>query len=337
MRDIPYFAFMYKFPEPAFEGISPTALAICQYCALVQLHPHYQKAFNDPFSPTLFRHIARNGGKILDLLEDWRSVEAHIIDPGISTMPAIAHVVWRKGWIENQVLTEALNGAKQLVVVGSGLDTLAYRIHTHLACEGKEAPKIFEMDRAAILAAKAGIMQHYCGKLPRHQYLPLSAGNTSLIKLLLQAGLDPGEPTIILAELSMEYMHATERANVMRLFHFLLHPASRFIFSAVSARATLEEEPARLWKEAAEKRGEPIRWEVDPKSLRAFLLAEGLIAVDLLNERRMRRHYLQDFFGLEVGDVFREKPLDMIYLMNARAIRPSDRASIKMHCRINVR
>jgi len=93
-------------------------------------------------------------------------------------------------------------GFTQLVILGAGYDTRAYRIDTLKGCM-----KIFEIDRPDTLARKTGIVQQIFGQVPDHVvFIPLDMAQGDCWESLVTAGWSPEGKTLFLLEGLVMYL-----------------------------------------------------------------------------------------------------------------------------------
>lgn len=98
---------------------------------------------------------------------EWRS-------PGL-----IGFVVCRTRYIDDYLDQCLQNGTKQVVILGAGLDSRAYRFAAF-----KEQVKVFEVDQPATQAAKIARLKKVFHEVPKHvTYVPIDFNEESLNKL----------------------------------------------------------------------------------------------------------------------------------------------------------
>jgi methyltransferase (TIGR00027 family) len=128
---------------------------------------------------------------------------------GIETSPlwsAVFHGVTVRTAYFDAAIRRA--GAPQVVVLGAGLETRAYRLGL-----GPEVT-VFEIDRAETLSFKERVL---AGEEPTCQRVPIVAevGVDDLGALLKAAGLDPSVPTVWLAEGFLFYLTPAQAGNLL--------------------------------------------------------------------------------------------------------------------------
>lgn len=172
------------------------------------------RLFTDPYAELL----AGNEGK--DILQ--RAIAAS------GDQPAIAI---RTAYMDHK-FTQALNqGARQVVMLASGMDTRAYRMNF------PEGTKLFELDRKEVLdykQSKLGDAKPNCQRIA----IPVDL-STDWTQLLLKAGFKKGIRTLWMIEGLLMYL---EEAQVMQLFARInsLSSFSDFMLFDILSQALLE-------------------------------------------------------------------------------------------------
>jgi methyltransferase (TIGR00027 family) len=171
----------------------------------------------------------------------------------------------------------ANNGARQLVVLGAGLDTLAYR--TPLS----DRLRIFEIDHPATQAWKRQLLTGAAIALPNTlTFVPIDFERETLEKALAAAGFDPAQRTFVSWLGVVPYL--TEQAIFSTLaFIAGLPGGADVVFDYVNPAASIE--PAgRAAHQALAARvaalGETIRSYFDTGRLCSELSAIGFHRVD---------------------------------------------------------
>ncbi|MEU8618329.1 SAM-dependent methyltransferase [Streptomyces sp. NPDC048623] len=111
--------------------------------------------------------------------------------------------------LDDHLLASARAGARQVVLLGAGLDTRAFRLGWPRGCT------VFELDRSAVLAFKQDVLDRR-GAAPATRRVPVAVDlREDWAAALLAAGLRPEAPTAWLAEGLLLYLpSAAERSLV---------------------------------------------------------------------------------------------------------------------------
>lgn len=160
-------------------------------------------------------------------------------------------------FFDDIVRDAAGEGFSQLVILGAGYDTRAYRIDTL-----KGHVRIFEIDRPETLERKAEILKKIFGGIPDHVvFIPLDMADTDCWQDLVRAGWAPEAKTLFLLEGLVMYLPrpAVEHLLAGIAGHTGTGSAVLFDFMPRSlADGTSFDEGGQIIREWTAKAGEPI-------------------------------------------------------------------------------
>lgn len=234
------------------------------------------------------------------LREDWyRELLARLegwVLPGIRL-----HYAARKALLEAEVRRAIARGARQVVVIGGGFDTLTYRLH-------RELPRVrfVELDHPATSYSKRKSLER---RAVLSKNLSLGAADltqTPLPQALAAAGVQPDVATAVLAEGVLMYLsRATVEAFVAAIGGFFTGDvllALTFMVPDAAGRARFHNGSGVLsaWLSLV---GEPFLSAYHPEELSELLARHGLGDVELWGNERLQREVLPASL--------RERPLAM--------------------------
>ncbi|MFD6249840.1 class I SAM-dependent methyltransferase [Streptomyces roseolus] len=102
--------------------------------------------------------------------------------------------------LDDFVLGSVHDGARQVVLLGAGLDTRAFRLELPSECV------VFEIDRAGVLAFKQQVLTNLSAA-PRAKRVPVPVDlRADWVTALTSAGFDPAAPSVWLAEGLLFYL-----------------------------------------------------------------------------------------------------------------------------------
>lgn len=123
---------------------------------------------------------------------------------------------------DDHLLAAARAGIRQVVLLGAGLDTRAYRLPWPDGCT------VFEVDREEVLAFKHRTLDG-AAAVPRARRVALAADlRQDWAARLRAAGFEPGRPTAWLAEGLLLYLPSAAEAQLMATVDALSAPGSTF-------------------------------------------------------------------------------------------------------------
>jgi methyltransferase (TIGR00027 family) len=181
-------------------------------------------------------------------------------------------VVARTRLIDERVAA-ALPGVEQVLILGAGFDTRAYRL-----ARLREVA-VFEVDYPATQAAKQRILLRGSGQIPANvRFVPVVFGTDDPAAELAGRGFGSGVPTLVLWEGVTNYL---DSASVNATFRFLasaIAPGSPVLFTYVD-RAMLDGsavfEGAATTLRAVRRVGEPLTFGLNPREVPGYLAGRG--------------------------------------------------------------
>lgn len=126
--------------------------------------------------------------------------------------------------LDDFILESTGKGARQVVLLGAGLDTRAYRLNWPAGC------RIYELDRPGILAFKGDVLDEL-GATPNTDRVAIGADlSADWSDALTGAGFDPTTPCAWLAEGVLFYLPSTAERHVLDTVARLSAPGSAFAY-----------------------------------------------------------------------------------------------------------
>jgi methyltransferase (TIGR00027 family) len=221
------------------QAVSRTATVVALWKATESSRSASTQLFEDPFAAAFlgwrFRwalHLSRL--PVVGAALPWSLIDGHW--PG-----SRGTVVVRTRYIDD-VLGEALRmGVEQVVILGAGFDSRAYRI------PGIEATRVFEVDHPLTQAKKKDAVARRLGTLPPHVTLvSIDFSRHTLDTVMLSSGYRRGAKTFLICEGVTHYLPARV---VDAVFEYVAQGAavrSRMVFTYIH-RAILDGR-RRLWE-----------------------------------------------------------------------------------------
>ena len=183
------------------------------------------------------------------------------------------------------VVTDALDaGIDQVVLVGAGYDTRAWRL-------ARPGVQYYEVDHPSTQAAKRA-------RAPdgdRPIYIPADIGAGSLDDVLTEAGVQPSRPSVICCEGLTMYLTEVAVRRLLRSAAAVAAPGSRLGVD-FGAEAASERDPHPLLRRLTtvwhERVGEPISTTLDPSTAPALLGELGWTVEEILPAPALQDRYL---------------------------------------------
>jgi methyltransferase (TIGR00027 family) len=195
-----------------------------------------------------------------------------------------------------KVLDEAVEaalsaGTEQLVILGAGYDSRAYRL------AGAGRVQVFEVDHPDTQVVKRRVVANTLGGLPAHvRFVPVDFDHDDLAAALDRAGLVPGRRTFILWEGVLSYLTPDAVDATVRWAARIAGPGSELGLTYVHRGlidGTVRFPHAGPWVASVAAAGEPFVFGFDPVELPRYLADRGWQLVDdLSTTEALTRHGL---------------------------------------------
>ncbi|MFD5462348.1 SAM-dependent methyltransferase [Kitasatospora sp. NPDC127059] len=142
--------------------------------------------------------------------------------------------------LDDQLLRAVQLGARQVVLLGAGLDTRAYRLDWPADCA------LYEIDRPEVLAFKQRVLDGLDAQPTARRHTVAADLRTDWAAALTAAGFRPDQPTAWLAEGLLLYLPGTVERDLFAVVDRLSAPGSTLAYEA------------KLGVESAAVRGNPV-------------------------------------------------------------------------------
>ncbi|MDF2114361.1 class I SAM-dependent methyltransferase [Roseiarcaceae bacterium H3SJ34-1] len=214
----------------------------------------------------------------------WRLLESLLL-PG-----AVSHWMRRKREIDRLARDAAANGFTQLVVIGAGLDSLAFRV-----CEERLYPSIVFADHPATLNVIRKALGADARDMARGiEFISLDLAQQEINTVLAAApGFDRRRSTLVVIEGVLMYLSEPDVARVLRSIVPLPNPSVRMIISwmvAEPGKPVGFAHQSRFIPAWLARRSEPMLWGSTPAAIPAFLDGLGWSntrVIDLAGDDRL--------------------------------------------------
>ena len=267
---------------------SRTAKAVAFIRAAESYLPENKRMFTDPFAKRFlnpFLRLLAEGHRLPGLRNLCNSLLEH--SAGI---PGIANTISCRTITIDNALRDALHsGCSQIVNLGAGYDSRAYRI------PGAEKTIFFEIDQPATLEYKRKIIGKIVGQIPSHvKFVPLNLAQEDLLDKLQQEGFNAKKKTFYIMEGVTPYIPVETVDKVLRFVVNNSAVGSRIIFTyfiqgAIDGSWKETEKHARKVAQA----GEPWVFGLAPEVVAEFLIMRDLSLIEDLYEPEYRVRYFE--------------------------------------------
>ena len=266
---------------------SRTAEFMALFRALESSLPEATRLFDDPFARSFLTWpLSLAGG--LAVVPGLGRVLAGIID---SRVPGTrSSGVARTKLIDDAITASLGEHTEQLVILGAGYDSRAYRL------PGLRALRVFEVDHPDTLAAKREVLERGSVQRDHVRFVPTDFNQRQLESDMAAAGYNEAARTLFLWEGVTNYLTEAAVDTTLR-WCARAAPGSRLLFSYVH-RDVLTRPDAFIGTEqlfaSLAKFGEKWTFGIEPSTLPKFLAERGLALESDLGASEYRERYWGD-------------------------------------------
>jgi methyltransferase (TIGR00027 family) len=270
------------------QGASRTATLVTLYRAIESSRPAAMRLFEDPFALAFlewrFRLALRLSRlPVIGAALPWSLVDGHWSGPR-------GTVAVRTRYIDD-LLAEALRrGVDQVVILGAGFDSRAYRMR------GIAQGRVFEVDHPATQARKKEIVTRRLGTLPPHvTYVPVDFTTHTLDSVMPNAGYRREARGFFICEGVTHYLSAQTVDTLFRYVGRSASVGSQMVFTynhqgMLDGSATFVGASKTL--DTVRRAGEPYTFGFDPAELPQDLAARNFRLVEDVGASTYRERYL---------------------------------------------
>jgi methyltransferase (TIGR00027 family) len=269
-------------------SVSRTATAVALWRARESTRAARTRLFEDPFAYAFLGrrlrwalHLSRL--PVIGARLPWSAIDGHWAG-------SRGTVVVRTRYIDD-VLGEALRaGVEQVVILGAGFDSRAYRI------PGIEQVRVFEVDHPLTQTKKRAVVVRRLGAIPPHvTFAAIDFRRDTLNTVMTRSGHRPTAPTLFICEGVTHYLTGPA---VDAMFEYVADnapPGSRIVFTYIHRGildGTLRSVGADTTLATVRQSGEPYTFGFEPSELPRYLGARGLTLIEDVGASTYRERYL---------------------------------------------
>lgn len=245
---------------------SQTAQYIAFCRALETQEQQARRLFDDPYAFALLSDSYRMFARLARLPIIGKLIYA-ILDLGWPYSRSSAVVRTRA--IDDLVRDAIRSGARQLVLLGAGLDSRGCRMDEATEIE------VFEVDHPATQHIKKERLHACMGKLPANvRYVAVDFERDALETKLVESGYNSAVQTVVVWEGVIDYLTESAVQSTLAVLARLLSPPSFLIFTYTDKGALDGSKAfrgARRWRSLSRAGGEPFLFGLNPDTLAEVL------------------------------------------------------------------
>ena len=253
-------------------GPSRTAEAIARMRANESRKPADERICYDPFADYF---ISR---EVLELATRQPEKYRAMVAQAEAALPGhVNSILARVRFIDDVVKASVGDGLEQLVILGAGYDTRAYRI------EGLDRVRVFEVDHPDTQRFKKEKIREVFSALPGHvRYVPVDLARDRLGRRLDESGYDPLLKTLFVMEGILIYLPPSMVDQILAFIVSNSGMGSAIVFDYIPQSAvdgTCELEIAKNMSISVAAAGEPFTFGISEGALEKFLAERGFVKI----------------------------------------------------------
>lgn len=228
-------------------SITAAGAAFCRY--VESLRPDDDRICYDPYAV----HFLSQDTLELIRRPDALKTALEMVDCAVPGY--VCTVNARVRYFDDLVKKSLGEGVEQLVILGAGYDTRAYRI------EGLKNIKVFEVDHPGTQNVKITKVKEIFGSLPGHVvYVPVDIETEKLAQKLTDGGYDRSKKTLFVMEGLLCYLSPEAVDETLSFIAGNSCKGSAIVFDLYSGWVFEDGEVGKIIRDNAAQRGEPLRF-----------------------------------------------------------------------------
>jgi methyltransferase (TIGR00027 family) len=272
---------------------SSTALTVLQGLLYTAKRPEYQHLVSEEAikSARAILSASTLGQKRLQLLENyWFLLLIPFLESLI--MPGITlHYALRKRFIEDVTLQALSNDIVQVINLGAGFDTLAWRLHSQYP-----AVQFIEIDHPETIQLKEKALLQADNRAKNLHWLSVDFSRESLTKALQRfAAFDAGRKTLFICEGVLMYLQQADVIQLLADIRQLTGSGTQCIFTCVEAIDSPKSNMGVLLKWYLMYKGEPFLWHIEAELLADFLHKQHYELQQIADSEIFKNTYLKSY------------------------------------------
>lgn len=266
------------------EAPSVTAERVALTRAIEYRKPAHKRICSDPLAKCFLR------GRLAFVHRHWLLRKIFYKRTEQAVPGVFGSVVARTRYFDDCLEAGLRKGIDQLVILGAGYDTRAYRF------EGlKGNVKVFEVDHPATQDVKTRKLVKLYGSLPNHVvYTPVRFNSENFADKLAQNGYDDELKTFFIWEGVTYYISARAANETLDFVARRSGPGSAVVFDYFPpsvADGTCKLREARAMRAIFKELGESLTFGVDPDRIEDFLSRRGFTNIKNVTSEKYKEMY----------------------------------------------
>ena len=200
------------------------------------------------------------------------------------TLPGMAfHYVLRKMYIEHCVRDAIANGANQVIILGAGFDTLAWRLSTEF-----KSIRFIEVDHPATSKAKHEALIEKIQLIKNYYFAAVDFANDNLLNVLSGCQFFEHDlQSVFVCEGVLMYLSISDVELLMSSVSQLASQKSQFIFTALEPLDSSNNDSGWLLKLYLRIKHESLGWTCPQTLVSPFLEKHHYCAIESVDDRKI--------------------------------------------------
>ncbi|MEM7033167.1 MAG: SAM-dependent methyltransferase [Chloroflexota bacterium] len=269
---------------------SSTAFTVLQGIWYVSQNPAYTNLVSDEVKQVSLKILSASpeGRRRLQQVDQWwfkklAPLVERMIMPGITL-----HYVLRKQYIEDDVRQKLHAGTTQVINLGAGFDTLAYRL-------AKQFPQVsfIELDHPATGHLKKQALQPEISAYNNLHFLSIDFTTESVADTLTQSKHFVSEKkTVCILEGVFMYLAESQIRHILQTLKRVIQNDLSVIFTAMEFASKSRYSYGLLLKIYLKIKSEPLTWTCNKEHIASFLSEMAYSLQHLAGSQELRQRYL---------------------------------------------
>lgn len=275
---------------------SSTAFTVLQGILYTSQNPAYADLVSDDMKDGCLNILSASeeGRKRLQQLESWWfksrvPIVERLMIPGITL-----HYVLRKRYIEDYTLQTIREGTTQVINLGAGFDTLAYRL-----AQQYPSVQFIEVDHPATHQLKAQALTTPENSRKNLHFLPIDFTTQRLEDVLEQSSYFKSDrATLCILEGVLMYLNEVQIRCLFKSLKQMIYSGVRVIFTSAEPASKSPYSYGMLLKLYLKIKGEPFNWICEKEYLSDFLHSMDYTLQQLADSQTLKQRYLDNYTGI---------------------------------------
>ncbi|UTB32373.1 MAG: class I SAM-dependent methyltransferase [Methanobacterium sp. ERen5] len=219
------------------------------------------------------------------------SIRAFVARNESLVLGASNSIVARVRFFDDIVKSSIDDGLEQLVILGAGYDTRAYRI------EGLDKTQVFEIDHPATQKIKIKKIMEIFKSQPGHvTYIPLDLEIDKFGQKFLETDYDSSKKTLFIMEGLLMYIAPETVDKILSFIVYNSGSGSSILFDYIPlsvVEGTSEFQAGQNWQKCVTEVGEPFKFGISEGSTESFLTQRGFRMTRNMTSEDYKKSYFQ--------------------------------------------